>query len=83
MGEWSTAARILTLALDGGEWSPSGPGRLTHGERSPCTHWIEGWVNPRAGLDEVVKKKNPSRESNPNRPAHSLDTILTAENNKE
>jgi hypothetical protein len=36
-------------------------------ERVPGTHWIGGWVDPRAVLDAVVKKKIPSprRESNP------------------
>jgi hypothetical protein len=36
-------------------------------ERAPGTHWIEGWVVPRAVLDAVVKRKLPSfrRESNP------------------
>jgi hypothetical protein len=24
-------------------------------ERAPGTHWIGGWVSPRAGLDAVVK----------------------------
>jgi hypothetical protein len=30
---------------------------LYPGERAPCTHWIEGWVYPRAGLDVVEKRK--------------------------
>jgi len=35
-------------------------------------------VDPRAGLDAVMKKKFlPHRESNPGRPAHSLVTVLT------
>jgi hypothetical protein len=38
---------FLTWALAGGEWSASCPG----------THWIEGWVDPRAGLDDVEKRK--------------------------
>jgi hypothetical protein len=34
------------------------------------THWIGGWVDPRAVLDAVVKRKIPSprRESNPRTP---------------
>jgi hypothetical protein len=34
---------------------------------APDTHWIGGWVGPRAVLDAVVKRKIPSprRESNP------------------
>jgi hypothetical protein len=49
---------FLTLALTGGEWSASGPCRFTPRERAPCTHWIGGWVDPRAGLDDV-EKRNP------------------------
>jgi hypothetical protein len=39
-------------------------------ERDPDTHWIGGWVGPRAVLDAVVKRKIPSprRESNPRTP---------------
>jgi len=36
------------------EWSISRPGRFTPRERAPCTRWIGGWVDPRAGLDAVV-----------------------------
>jgi hypothetical protein len=36
---------FLTSALVGGEWS------------APGTHLIGGWVGPRAGLDEVEKRK--------------------------
>jgi hypothetical protein len=48
---------FLTSALAGGEWSASRPGRFTPGERAPCIHWIEGWVDPRVGLDDVEKRK--------------------------
>jgi hypothetical protein len=39
-------------------------------EKAPGTHWIGGWVGPRAVLDTVVKRKIPSprRESNPRTP---------------
>jgi hypothetical protein len=47
---------LLTSALVRGEWSTSRPGRFIHGERGPGTHWIEGWVNPRTGLDDVEKR---------------------------
>jgi hypothetical protein len=43
---------FLTSALAGGEWSVSGPGRFT-----TDTSWIRGWVDPRASLDEVEKRK--------------------------
>jgi hypothetical protein len=48
---------FLTSALVGGEWSASRPGRFTPGERAPGTHWLEGWVSPRVGLDDVEKRK--------------------------
>jgi hypothetical protein len=48
---------ILTSALVEGEWSASGPGRLTLGERAPHIHWIGGWVDPRASLDDVDMRK--------------------------
>jgi hypothetical protein len=43
-------------ALVGGEWSASRPCRFTPGERAPDSHWIGGWVGPRAGLDDVEKR---------------------------
>jgi hypothetical protein len=42
---------FLTSSLVGGEWSASRPGRLISGERAPGTQ------NPRAGLDDVEKRK--------------------------
>jgi hypothetical protein len=33
------------------------PSALPPGERAPGTHWIEGWVGPRAGLEDVEKRK--------------------------
>jgi hypothetical protein len=66
---------ILTSALDGGEWSASRLGHFTPGERAPGTHFIGGWVGPRAGLDAVAKSKFPQcscRELNPGRQAHNL-----------
>jgi hypothetical protein len=40
---------FLTSALAGGEWSAARPVHL-----NPDIHWIGGWVDPRAGLDDVV-----------------------------
>jgi hypothetical protein len=61
---------FLTSALFRGEWSVSLPGRFT-----PCTHWIGGCVGPRAGLDDVEKRKFltlPGLELQPRvRPARS------------
>jgi hypothetical protein len=48
---------FLTSVLVGGEWSASRPCLFTPEERAPDTHWIKGWVGPRAGLDEVEKRK--------------------------
>jgi hypothetical protein len=33
------------------------PRLFTPGERAPGTHWIGDWVDPRAGLDDVEKRK--------------------------
>jgi len=58
---------LLTSALDGGEWSASRPGRFTPKERASGTHWIRGWVGPRAGLGTMVRRNIPSpyRDTNP------------------
>jgi hypothetical protein len=48
---------FLTSALVGGEWSDSRPGRFTIREITTGTHWIGGWVGPRAGLDDMDKWK--------------------------
>jgi hypothetical protein len=48
---------FLDLALVGGEWSTSRPGRFTPGERAPGTHWRGRWVDLRAGLDDLEKRK--------------------------
>jgi hypothetical protein len=71
LGEWMySSTHSLTSALGGGEWSASRPGRFAPRERAPGTHWIGGWVGPRAVLDAVVKRKIPSPrwESNPRTP---------------
>jgi hypothetical protein len=48
---------FLTLALVGGEWSASLRKRFNSGEIAPSTHWLGSWVDPRAGLDDVNKRK--------------------------
>jgi hypothetical protein len=61
-----TAPPFLTSALDGGEWSASGPCRFTPGKGASSTHCIGGWVGPRAGMN-VMEKRNiscPCREEN-------------------
>jgi hypothetical protein len=56
---------FLTSALVGGEWSTSRPGRFTPGERASGTHWIGGWVDLRAGLDDVEKILDPTGTRTP------------------
>jgi hypothetical protein len=68
LGDWRySSTHSLTSAVDGGEGSASRPSRFTPRGRSPGTHWIGGWVGPRAVLDALVMRKIPSprRESNP------------------
>jgi hypothetical protein len=48
---------FLTSELAGGEWPASRFGCFTPGESAPGTHWIGRCVDPRAGLDEVKKRK--------------------------
>jgi hypothetical protein len=48
---------FLDSALDGGDWSASRPGHFTPGDIVPGTYWIEGWVVPRDGLDDMEKRK--------------------------
>jgi hypothetical protein len=48
---------FLTLALAWGEWSASHPGRFAPREGAPGSHWIGGLVGPKAGLDDVEKRK--------------------------
>jgi hypothetical protein len=49
--------RILDLGTSWSEWSALLSCCLTPGERAPGTHSIGSWVGPRAGLDDVQKKK--------------------------
>jgi hypothetical protein len=64
------APPFFTSALDGGEWSASRPSRFPPGEGAHGTHWIGGWMGPRACLDVMEKRKIlPARESIPGRPA--------------
>jgi hypothetical protein len=46
-----------TSTLAGSERSASRLGRFTTEERAPNTHWIGGWVDRRAGLDDAEKRK--------------------------
>jgi hypothetical protein len=60
--EWMYRIHIfLTSALAEGEWSASRPGRFTPGEGAPGTHFMGGWVDPRAGLDDLENRTFFSR----------------------
>jgi len=56
LGEWRhSSTHSLTSAP---EWSASRPSRFTPRERIPGTHWIGGWVGPRAVLDVWWREKS-------------------------
>jgi hypothetical protein len=48
---------IYTCVVYGSVGPTSRPGHFTSGEGAPSTHWIGGWVDPRAGLVDVEKRK--------------------------
>jgi hypothetical protein len=52
---WGTGgmAPLFLISALNAEWSASRPSRITPGERGQGTHWIGGWMGPRAGLDAV------------------------------
>jgi hypothetical protein len=64
-----------TSSLVADKWPASRLGRHTPGEISPGTRWIVGWVDNRAGLDDVKKTEFltlPGLELRPlGRPARS------------
>jgi hypothetical protein len=57
MGNGGIAPTFLTSALEKGDWSASHLCRFIPGKRAPGTHWIGGWVGPRAGLDAREEEK--------------------------
>jgi hypothetical protein len=48
---------LLTSARVGGEWSALHPCRVNPGETTPGTHWIAGWLDPRALLNNTENLK--------------------------
>jgi hypothetical protein len=63
--EWSHSSTYsVTLAIDGGEWSTSRPGRFTPRKIATGAHWIGGWMGSRTGLDTVSKRKFPAPARN-------------------
>jgi hypothetical protein len=45
---------FLTTALVEDECSASRPGRFTSEKREPGTHWLGGWVGPKAGEVKIL-----------------------------
>jgi hypothetical protein len=67
MGEYSYSATILDVGSSGQLPVPAAVPR----KRAPTTHWIGGWLGPRADLDAVEKQKVlplPGHETWPLRP---------------
>ena len=48
---------LLNSALHKGDWSASRSGSFIPGERVRGTHWIGGWMGPRASLDILEERK--------------------------
>jgi hypothetical protein len=46
---------FLNCALIAREWQLHAQPALTQRKRPTCTHWIGGWVDLRAGLDDMQK----------------------------
>jgi hypothetical protein len=71
---------FLTSTLAGGELSASHLGRFTPRERAPGTNWIGSWVDPRADLNDLEKRKFLTLPGLELRPLHlcSYDYILNA-----
>jgi hypothetical protein len=52
----AVAPPFLISSLDAGEWPTSRPGLFILWDRTPGTHYVRGWVSPRANLDSGVGK---------------------------
>jgi hypothetical protein len=57
MGEYKYSSIILDRGTKW-KWSATRLGRFAAGEKAPSTHWIGGWVGPRAGLNALVNYRN-------------------------
>jgi hypothetical protein len=70
-----TAPPFLTSALDGGDWLAWRSSRFIPGERARGTHWIGGWVDPRAGLEATEKRKMLSLPGIDPRPPDNINNF--------
>jgi len=57
----------MIVALEGGEWSATRPGRTLPRERHG-SQFTGGWVGPRAGLDRRKISSPPAFDSGPSSP---------------
>jgi hypothetical protein len=56
MGEWTYKFIFILTSTVVGDLSASGLHLFAPREKAPGTHWIEGWVHTRIGMDYVEKK---------------------------
>jgi hypothetical protein len=72
---------FFTSAPDWSEWSTARADRFVPGQKGLSVHWVTGWVGPKLIWTRQQKEEKslhyPYQESNPDRPARSLVTILT------
>ena len=79
-GSRSTAPLILNPSAKWGEWSVSWHDRFSPGCTARRQLWIGGWADPRVNLDIFGEQKICScleQKKSPDRPAHSVVTVLT------
>jgi hypothetical protein len=57
MGSGGVASLFLTSAIDGGEWWTSRPSHFTPGVRDPGIRCVGGWMDLKAGLDAIEKRR--------------------------
>jgi hypothetical protein len=57
MGEWTYRSIFLDLGTSWRWVVNFTPRLLYHSGKRPGTHYIGGWVNPRAGMDDLEKRK--------------------------
>jgi hypothetical protein len=73
LGKWTYSSTIFFFCLeDGCERSASCPSRLSAVEEASGTHRIGSWVDPKAGLQAVEKRKTLSPAGNRTPAAHPI-----------
>jgi hypothetical protein len=66
---------ILNLSSNGGKWIAFHSYPFTAWEILPGTHWVGGWVGPRAGLDVMEKHKMSCPCSELNSDSSAVQTV--------